>query len=232
MAPDSAAISPAPRARFPVLAFDCAGPYCAVAVQGETGLLAECYAEMTKGQAECLMPMIAETVADAGLLLSDIATIAVGVGPGNFTGIRIAVAAARGLALSLDCPATGVSTLEAIAHRVGRPTLAVTDARREQVYVQTFDRDGGVAAPQLLPIDALSELLTPGTNIATRAGVEMFAPLKRPITVIQPPENPAPAIAAIAAARAALDPAARPAPIYLRAADAAPARDTGPVILS
>ena len=75
---------------------------------------------MEKGQAERLMPLISELLAEAGVVLADVTAIAVGTGPGNFTGVRIAVAAARGLALGLGVPAIGVTRLEALALRVCR----------------------------------------------------------------------------------------------------------------
>ena len=71
--------------------------------------------EMKKGQAERLMPMLSEVLADAGVDWGALDAIGVGVGPGNFTGIRISVSAARGLAMSLGVPAVGVSAFEAMA---------------------------------------------------------------------------------------------------------------------
>ena len=94
---------------------------------------------MQKGQAERLIPMLEQILAGAGIRWPDLDALAVGTGPGNFTGVRIAVAAARGLALGLDIPALGVTRLEALAHGLQRPVTVIEDARRGAAYVQSFD---------------------------------------------------------------------------------------------
>ncbi len=164
---------------------------------------------MTKGQAERLMPLLEEVLADAGVTWRDIDVIGVGTGPGNFTGVRIAVAAARGLALSLKIPAIGISATEAAAHDVPRPCRIVIPTRGDEVIWQDFtaeDSEGG------RPQQAATGALPPGPAPAA------------------PAVPTAVAIAHLAAARADI-PAPRPAPLYMRPADAAPARDAPPVIL-
>jgi tRNA threonylcarbamoyl adenosine modification protein YeaZ len=104
---------------------------------------------MATGQAERLMPLLEEVLAEAGIGWRDLSTLAVGTGPGNFTGVRIAVAAARGLALALGMPAVGVTRLEALAHGLPRPLRVIEDARRGMVYVQDFPATG--AAPRGWP---------------------------------------------------------------------------------
>ena len=93
---------------------------------------------MQKGQAERLVPMLEEVLTEGGIGWRDLRRIAVGVGPGNFTGVRISVATARGLALALGIPAIGVTRLEALAHGLPRPVTVIEDARRDEVYVQHF----------------------------------------------------------------------------------------------
>ena len=97
-----------------VLGFDTSAAHCAAAVLDGERCLATRVEEMGRGQAERLMPLLEELLAEAGLNWRDLHRIGVGVGPGNFTGIRISVAAARGLALGLGIPAIGVSTFDAI----------------------------------------------------------------------------------------------------------------------
>ncbi|MDT8856572.1 tRNA (adenosine(37)-N6)-threonylcarbamoyltransferase complex dimerization subunit type 1 TsaB [Paracoccaceae bacterium Fryx2] len=197
-----------------ILAFDTSAAHCAAALLCGGRVLAARQEPMDKGQAERLLPLLSEVLAEGGAGWSDLAALAVGVGPGNFTGVRIAVAAARGLALGLGIPAIGVTRLEALAHGLPRPLTVVEDARRGEVYVQHFDEVPGVA--HLARLDELAVAaaevgsaargsLLPGLPIAEATGLVALQRLGRP----QP----------------------RPAPFYLRGADAAPPSDPPPVIL-
>ena len=105
-----------------VLGFDTSAAHCAAALLSGDRLIASVTEDMTKGQAERLMPLIEEMLAGAGTGWRDLSLIGVGTGPGNFTGIRISVAAARGLALSLGIPAIGIGAAEALAYGLPRPS--------------------------------------------------------------------------------------------------------------
>ncbi len=166
---------------------------------------------MQKGQAERLVPMLEELLAEAGLGWPDISRIAVGVGPGNFTGVRISVATARGLALALGVPAVGVTRLEALAEGHPRPVQVVEDARGGLLYVQDFPE--GVA--RLVEGDRFAAT-APTTG--SGAGPDALPPVL-PIAI---------AIARIGAGRRDAGP---PAPFHLKGADAAPPADPPPVIL-
>lgn len=196
-----------------VLAFDTSAAHCAAALLCDGRVLLRCEA-MDKGQAERLLPLLEEVLAEGGVGWSDLTALAVGTGPGNFTGVRISVAAARGLALGLGIPAIGVTRLEALAHGLPRPLTVVEDARRGEVYVQTFTADGPGQArlcPAGTPVDG------PVTGSGTDQGLPAVVPLAQ-------------AIAEIAVQRLGqANP--RPAPFYLRGADAAPPSDPPPVIL-
>jgi tRNA threonylcarbamoyladenosine biosynthesis protein TsaB len=194
-----------------VLAFDTSAAHCAAALLRGDKVLAARHEDMSKGQAERLFPMLEDLLAKTGLIWTDLDLIGVGTGPGNFTGIRVAVAAARGLSLSLNIPAIGVGITEALAHGLPRPCRIVVPSRRDQVIWQDFGADGdrdGYPGPQQSTIDSLPL----GPALAT----PLF-PL-------------AEAIARIALERRDSE-QPRPAPIYLRPADAAPSRDPAPVIL-
>jgi tRNA threonylcarbamoyl adenosine modification protein YeaZ len=192
-------------------------------------VLAEAYEPMAKGQAERLMPLIADLLTEGGVTLPDLDAIGVGIGPGNFTGIRISVSAARGLALALGIPAVGVSALDALAAPAPRPLLAAIDARRDHLYLQRFSDDAPLG-PALVPLDDLADWAMPGLVVTGAHAGEIAARLGA--TAHHAAPSPAPAIARIAATRWR-DPALpRPAPLYLRAADAAPAREAGPVMLA
>ncbi|MDX5349471.1 MAG: tRNA (adenosine(37)-N6)-threonylcarbamoyltransferase complex dimerization subunit type 1 TsaB, partial [Paracoccaceae bacterium] len=124
-----------------VLGFDTSAAHCAAALLRGDAVLAHRFEPMAKGQAERLMPMIEEQLAEAGLGFADLAVIGVGVGPGNFTGIRVAVAAARGLALALGIPAVGVSATEAAACDLPRPCRVVLEGRGGALIWEDFPDD-------------------------------------------------------------------------------------------
>jgi tRNA threonylcarbamoyladenosine biosynthesis protein TsaB len=195
-----------------ILAFDTSAAHCAAALLQGGEIVAEHREEMTRGQAERLMPLLEELLAGAGHGWGDLDAVAVGIGPGNFTGIRIAVSAARGLALGLGKPAVGVSTLEAQAEHTPRPCLSLHDARRGMTFAQVLGETGPEAAEIVL------DPSTTHPNLPR-------APIADPAIL------PA-AIARIAARRLAMgETIARPAPLYIRSADAAPPKDPAPVIL-
>ena len=170
---------------------------------------------MERGQAERLMVFLQEILEDEGLGWPDLDRI--GVGPGNFTGIRISVAAARGLALGLGVPAIGVSSLEALRDGLEGPVLASVDARGGKLYLDAGDG----------PLLADSEALPPLPRGASCVGhlsdrlAELCGGQSR-----QPAYPLAVSIARIAARRM---PSGRPAPLYVRPPDAAPARPVPPV---
>ncbi|WP_333713197.1 tRNA (adenosine(37)-N6)-threonylcarbamoyltransferase complex dimerization subunit type 1 TsaB [Yoonia sp.] len=185
-----------------VLAFDTSAAHCAAALLCGDRIVTR-VDDMAKGQAEHLMPMLEAVLTAEGLAWRDLDAVAVGVGPGNFTGIRIAVSAARGLALGLGKPAIGVDGFAARAWDQARPFTAEIPAPRGQAYFQDFGSDGTTGEPSQ----------GKATDAAQRTAAELVA-----------------AIARIAAAR--LDrPNPRPSPLYVRSADAAPPRDPAPVIL-
>lgn len=208
-----------------VLAFDTSAAHCAAALLLPDGRCLHRFEEMAKGQAEALMPMLEGLLNEVGLVWKDVSAIAVGTGPGNFTGVRISVAAARGLALALGVPAVGVTTLEALAHGLPRPVLVLEDARRGEVYVQEFTSVG----PKPAALMALTDVtLEPGMrHLGSAAEALEYRALEKPLKPLFPLAE---AIARIGAIRART-PQPRPAPFYLRGADAAPPSEAPPVIL-
>jgi tRNA threonylcarbamoyladenosine biosynthesis protein TsaB len=200
---------------LPILAFDTSVAHCAAALLFADRVILR-LEPMEKGQAERLVPLLEEVLAEGGIDWPDLKALAVGTGPGNFTGVRIAVAAARGLSLGLGIPAVGVTRLEALAYGLPRPLQVIEDARRGDVYVQDFTETGG-GPPRLATLDSVKVPPNATGSAAGPASLPAALPL-------------AEAIARIAALRATT-PQPRPAPFYLRGADATPPSDPPPVIL-
>ncbi|MEE8444838.1 MAG: tRNA (adenosine(37)-N6)-threonylcarbamoyltransferase complex dimerization subunit type 1 TsaB, partial [Alphaproteobacteria bacterium] len=152
-----------------LLAFDTAAGACSAALWADGRILAQESAEMARGHAERLMPMIASVMDRAGLAFGDLDAYAVTVGPGAFTGLRVGLAAARGLALAGDRPVLGVGTLEALAaavpeaERRDRRILAALDSKRDDVFFQLFTPDlTPVGAPEVGTVDEAAAALGAG----------------------------------------------------------------------
>ncbi|HSG94508.1 MAG TPA: tRNA (adenosine(37)-N6)-threonylcarbamoyltransferase complex dimerization subunit type 1 TsaB [Afifellaceae bacterium] len=133
-----------------ILALDTAGENCAVVLAtGGNGLSvhARRVEPVGRGHAERLMPMIGEVLGEAGMTYASLERIAVTIGPGSFTGTRIGVAAARGLALALGIPAVGVSVLDALIEAAqgneNGLVAAVLDARRGEIYAKAVAASSG-----------------------------------------------------------------------------------------
>ncbi len=200
-----------------ILGFDTSAAHCAAALLLGDTVLGEVFEPLKKGQAERLIPLLETLLADHGYGFSDLTAIGVGVGPGNFTGIRIGVSAARGLALSLAVPAVGVSRFVAQAVDATGPVLSCIDARRDMAYVQMVP-DG---EHQLVPWSDVPEIAGDHPAIGTPDQAPLDTVLARGIVRSAAKE--------IATATGDIP---RPAPLYIRAADAAPPRDPAPKILA
>jgi tRNA threonylcarbamoyl adenosine modification protein YeaZ len=205
-----------------VLAFDTSAAHCAAAVVSGSRILAQRVEQMDKGQAERLMPLLAEVLAEAQVGYAGLSAIGVGTGPGNFTGVRISVAAARGLALGLGIPAIGVTGFEALATGLPDDVVLLLDARRGALWVAGKGIDPQLMDPPHFPDG------TTGRPVAGHRAAELA--LQTGGTLLEQPVPLAVAIARLAAGRLATA-QPRPAPLYLRAADAALPTEPPPVIL-
>lgn len=143
-------------------------------------MAAEKHERLARGHAEAVVPMVASVMADSGLRYDQLDAIAVTIGPGTFTGIRIGLAAARGLALASSRPMVGVTTFEAIAYGVQpnkRSVLVVLDARRGQLYTQLFDSMFvPVGPPSVLPVQNIRSVRPSGQYIVVGTGVSLARP--------------------------------------------------------
>ena len=221
-----------------ILAFDTSGAHVTAGLWGASG--EPCFEEMARGQAERLIPMCEEVLSESGHTWADLDAVGVGVGPGNFTGIRISVSAARGLALSLGIPAVGVTGFEWLHQGYGWSgrVMISLPAPREQAYVQTFSggrplgpavvtrpgvRDAALEQPNLLVVGYQA------AEIAKAYGAQWDSDVWKD----RHPEMMASNIGLIAANKieamgGSWDEA--PTPLYIRPADAAPPREAPPVI--
>lgn len=145
-----------------MLAFDTAGASCSAAVLRAGTLSARRFAAMARGHAEALMPMIAAVLEEAQMPVDAFDVIAVTVGPGAFTGLRIGLAAARGLALASGVPVVGITSFAAVAAQAapastaGRKLVVALDSKRREFYLQAFTGEaplgeGALVAPEDVP---------------------------------------------------------------------------------
>lgn len=191
------------------------------------------HVEMPRGHAEALMPMVEEVLADAEIEAGDLDLIAATVGPGSFTGVRIAIAAARGLALATNAKVFGTDSLTVMA-RAARlagaepdgPFAIAVDARRGMLYLGVYDADANkLEGPLLVAPDEAVALLPATLGLAVGTGAHVLAEgasaRGRPIETTLPTLQPsAAALAEIALASSETSGILRP--LYLRPPDAKP----------
>ncbi|QPF84789.1 tRNA (adenosine(37)-N6)-threonylcarbamoyltransferase complex dimerization subunit type 1 TsaB [Bradyrhizobium genosp. L] len=219
-----------------ILAIDTALDACSAAVLDTTAgkpLAAESQ-PMPRGHAEALMPLIGRVMKQSGIAFAGLDRIAVTTGPGSFTGLRVGLSAARGIALAADKPVVGLTTLAAyaapvVAENREHPILSAIDARHDHVYFQLVGGDGSpMLKPKVAPIAEALEAAQYGALHLVGNAANILA--ERWPTDAVPPLNvemqPAPDIIWVAWVGAAVDPvSAPPRPFYLRAPDAKPPRD-------
>jgi tRNA threonylcarbamoyladenosine biosynthesis protein TsaB len=186
---------------------------------------------MARGHAEALMPLIARVIEAAKLDFKQIDRFAVTTGPGSFTGLRVGIAAARGLGLAAGKPVVGLSTLAALAAPLiaeddSIPVVAAIDARHDHVYLQVFAAGGRtLVTPRVVPLGEALQLARGGAPRIIGSGAKLLAALwlgpDRPPTSVE--AAPAPGIEWVARLGAsAVESTSPPKPFYLRLPDAQP----------
>jgi tRNA threonylcarbamoyladenosine biosynthesis protein TsaB len=219
-----------------ILAIDTALDACSAGVldTDTARMIAQESQAMKRGHAEALMPLIARVMKDAGIAFTRLDRIAVTNGPGSFTGLRVGLAAGRGIALAADKPVVGITTLTAYAAPVvstnsEHPVIAAIDARHDHVYVQAVSGDGGaLLSPRVAPIAEALAASQFGAPYLVGNAAQILAdrwPADAP-----PPyridAQAAPDIVWVAWLGAAVNPdIALARPYYLRAPDAKPPKD-------
>jgi tRNA threonylcarbamoyl adenosine modification protein YeaZ len=216
-----------------ILAIDTALEACSAAVLDteQAAIAAHESLVMVRGHAEALMPLIARVLDRAGLEFAALDRIAVTVGPGSFTGLRVGIAAARGIALASGKPAVGLSTLSAfaapfIAADDSLPVVSVIDARHDHVYLQVFGPGGRtMVTPRLVPLREALRAAATGAPRLTGTAAAMLAAAwpagERAPRLID--ARRAPDIDWVTRlGAAAVETGVPPKPLYLRAPDAQP----------
>lgn len=187
-----------------------------------------------RGHAERLFGMIKTAMDEAGLAFAELDRIAVTIGPGSFTGLRVGIAAARGLALVVGCPVIGVGTLAVHAETARELAgavriLAVLDARREEVYGQYFSANGDpIGEPELGSADHFASTIERG-DVLAGAGADLVAaalPAGQAIPIVH--RRSAPDIRTLANISMSMPAGtSAPRPLYLRPPDAKPQLTAG-----
>lgn len=214
-----------------VLAVDSALGAASVAIldASRDAILARRCESMDRGHAERLALLIVETLAEAGLAARDCGRMVATIGPGSFTGLRVAISAILGMAAVTGAATVGVSTLEALAapHVRRGVTLAVIDARHDHVFAGLYGADGEALQPPGYHSAAAAALLAAeaGAAAVVGSGAALVAtcwPASQPRPLVIDPVA-YPDIDVVARLGAAADPAFHPAkPLYLKAVAATP----------
>lgn len=221
-----------------VLAIDTALEACSAAVLDteRVGIIAHESLGMQRGHAEALIPLIKRVMERAALDFTRLDRIAVTIGPGSFTGLRVGIAAARGIGLAANIPVVGLSTLATyatplIATDDTLPVVAAIDARHDNVYLQVFGPGGRtLVAPRVAPLrEAVRAAANSGAPRIVGTAANLLAaawpPDERPPRTVE--QRSAPDIDWVAQlGAAALDTGLPPRPLYLRAPDAQPQEST------
>lgn len=217
-----------------ILALDTSLDACSAALLAVGGdVRARATRDIGRGHAEVLMAVIGDVFAAAGTTPRDLSRVVVTIGPGSFTGIRVGLAAARGIGVAAGIPVIGVTTLEAIADealaQAPGPVLVAIDARRGEVYAGLYDAAsaGSTALAERTPPAAMGHAAA--AALAIEAGARVVgsgAALVAAASVGRLDAGPAtrfPDIVRVGLIGASREPPTRaPAPLYLRAADAKP----------
>lgn len=214
-----------------LLAIDCSASLCAACVYDAQAdkELGRAVLDLGKGHAEHLMAVVGDALENAKVEFANLGAVAVSVGPGSFTGVRVGVSAARGFALALKIPAIGVTTLEALAaesrDKFGtRNVLSALDGGRGEIQAAVYDGLGGMLyAPAVIALSRAAELATEFSPVLAGTAAKLIADAvpSQAFDIGSPGATADIAVYARLAAQKGVD-GERPAPVYLREPDAKP----------
>jgi len=219
-----------------ILAIDTALDACAAAVlDTEAGeLIAQESQSMKRGHAEALMPLIGRVIAGSGTVFANLGRIIVTTGPGSFTGLRVGLSAARGIALAANIPVVGVTTLAAyaapiVSQNLEHPVISAIDARHDHLYLQVVSGNGSaLVRPCVTPMTEAVSAWRFGAPYIVGNAAHLLAEHwpSHAVAPFKVDPQAAPDIAWVGWLGAAISPNTAPArPFYLRAPDARPAKE-------
>jgi tRNA threonylcarbamoyladenosine biosynthesis protein TsaB len=208
---------------LPTLVIDTCLAACQVALFDGARLMFGLSEPMERGHQERLAPMAAEVMAGGSVSFRDVGKIAVTIGPGSFTGLRVGLAFAKGLHMATGAPLAGIGTLAALAASdgIGGLSAGVIDARRSMVYLQSFEDGRPLCEPAAVPAaDAVGRLadIAPRRWRVIGPGALLLAGANNIETI----DMAAPVLSALGELAAGAEPSADVEPLYLRAPDAKP----------
>jgi tRNA threonylcarbamoyladenosine biosynthesis protein TsaB len=217
-----------------VLAFDCSGASCSAAVLADDKPLAQCFVAMERGHAEALLPMIDSVLREAQLKPAALDLLVATVGPGSFTGLRIGLAAARGLALATGIPAIGVTSFDAVvaAATGASPVIVALESKRAELFLHRRDRDDP-RLPALVPSVGWTAIMPEEPcYLAGDGAARLAAALGRSDVIVLPGHGrPDPvALARLGSARWQAGERAPLLPLYLHAPDTTTPRRAVPAV--
>lgn len=195
-----------------VLSIDTTSAVMSLALLDDKEVLAETNEVLERGQAELLIPRIDDLMVRTGKDIKEINAIAVDVGPGSFTGVRVGLATARALGMALNVPVWGVTSFEASAFDLNISCVCALDTKRDDFYVAFMDEKGGIqGTPKVMTTDELKSFMP---FKAVGDGAEKVREILG-CQVLNSKYSPATAIGKIALERKT----GEPVPFYLREAD-------------
>ena len=194
-----------------LLALDTSSDYVSIALFDKLELLAHTHQPMPAGQAEKLLPLLQELLTKTKKRPQDISSVAVAIGPGSFTGVRIGLSTARALALALNIPVIGITNFDAAAYNIKKQITVALDTKRGDYFVQKFNQNmQPISSPT---VQTTEELATSAPFFVTGSGASS---LSQSINCTCVPQNVSPAVAIGYLALTRTDLHHPASPLYLR----------------
>ncbi len=209
-----------------ILAIDTSGPICSAAFldSGSGQIIVQRSDDIGRGHAELLLPMIDELMESKNLKWNDVEAVGCSTGPGSFTGLRVGLAAAKGIAFARSCPCIGISVFEAFARKASQPVCVVLNAKRNEFWLQNFNEseDGATDAKAVSTERVLDYIPSHIEDLAGSGAIDVQRKDARFRVLTDAVSPPIETIAQLTNERRSNPTQFRAKPLYLRAPDAKP----------